>query len=72
MSAINNGLKAVACGLGALAITTVMSWSFVESTSSAPFANLANAANPTAQVAKLANQPRHVWFGQSQPAVLVD
>ena len=72
MNAINDGLKAVACGLGALAITTVMSWSFVESTSSAPFANLTHAASPTAQVAKMTIQPRHVWFGQSQPAVLVD
>jgi hypothetical protein len=55
--------------MGALAITAVMSWSLVESTSAAPWSS---GANPTAQMAKLTIQQRHVWFGQSQPAVLVD
>jgi hypothetical protein len=45
----------------------VMSWSLVQSTASAP-----GSVAPTAHVAKLTIQPRHVWFGQSQPAVLVD
>jgi len=68
MNAIDTGLKALACGLGALAITTVMSWSLVESTASVP-----GASTPSAAVmAKFTIQPRHVWFGQSQPAVLVD
>jgi hypothetical protein len=66
MSAINNALKSLACGMGALAITAVMSWTFVQSTATAP------GATPAAQVAKLSIQQRHVWFGQSQPAVLVD
>jgi hypothetical protein len=66
MSAINNSLRALACGMGALAITTVLSWTFVQNTSSAP------GATPTAQMAKLTIQQRHVWFGQSRPAVLVD
>ena len=66
MNALNAGLKAVACGMGALAITAVMSWSFVQSTAAAP------GAAPAAQMAKLTIQQRHVWFGQSQPAVLVD
>jgi aryl-alcohol dehydrogenase-like predicted oxidoreductase len=66
MSTINTGLKALACGMGALAITAVMSWSFVQSTSVAP------GATSAAQMAKLTIQQRHVWFGQSQPAVLVD
>lgn len=66
MNALNNSLKALACGMGALAITAVMSWSFVQSTSAAP------GSVPTAQIAKLTIQQRHVWFGQSQPAVLVD
>lgn len=70
MSILENGLKAVACGLAAVAVTAVMSWSFVQSTSGVPFVNLWTPA--TTQVAKLANQPRHVWFGQSRPAVLVD
>ncbi|MGH8139470.1 MAG: hypothetical protein ACREVV_14945 [Steroidobacteraceae bacterium] len=70
MNAMNTSLKALACGLGALAITVVMSWSFVESTSAAP--SWTSEASPTTHMAKLMVQPRHVWFGQSQPAVLVD
>ena len=66
MSTIKNSLKTLACGLGALAITAVLSWTFVESTSVAP------GTVATAQMAKLTIQQRHVWFGQSQPAVLVD
>ena len=66
MNAMTNSLKALACGMGALAITAVMSWSFVQSTSTAP------GVVPVAQMAKLTIQQRHVWFGQSQPAVLVD
>ena len=66
MSTINNSLRTLACGMGALAITAVLSWTFVQTTSAAP------GAAPTAQMAKLTIQQRHVWFGQSQPAVLVD
>jgi hypothetical protein len=68
MNVLNSGLKAVACGMGALAITAVMSWSFVQSTSVVP----GSSAAPTVKMAKLTIQQRHVWFGQSQPAVLVD
>jgi hypothetical protein len=70
MNMLNTGLKALACGLGALAITSVMSWSLVESTSTSatPWAT----AESATEMAKLTIQPRHVWFGQSQPAVLVD
>jgi hypothetical protein len=32
-SVMNTGLKALVCGMGALAITAVMSWSLVTSTS---------------------------------------
>ena len=66
MNALTAMTKATACGLGALAITAVMSWSFVTSTATAP------GATPVARIAKLTIQQRHVWFGQSQPAVLVD
>ena len=66
MNTLNNSLKTLACGMGALAITAVLSWTFVQSTSVAP------GAASTAQMAKLTIQQRHVWFGQSQPAVLVD
>ena len=69
MSTLNNGMKALACGFGALAITLVMSWSFVQSTTAAPGVTL-ETASP--HMAKLTIQPRHIWFGQSQPAVLVD
>lgn len=69
MSTLNNGLKALACGFSALAITMVASWSFVESTMAAPGVTL---TAPTTHMAKLTIQPRHIWFGQSQPAVLVD
>jgi hypothetical protein len=68
MSTLNTSLKTLACGMGALAITAVMSWSLVQSTSTVPGASAA----PTARVAKLTIQQRHVWFGQAQPAVLVD
>ena len=67
MSTINSTLRSLACGLGALAITAALSWSFVQSTSNAP-----GGAAPVAQMAKITIQQRHVWFGQSQPAVLVD
>ena len=66
MNALTATLKAGACGLGALAITAVMSLGFVQSTATAP------GLVPVAQMAKLTIQQRHVWFGQSQPAVLVD
>ena len=65
---INNGLKVLACGAAAVAITLVLSFSFVHST-----AVVHNAAyTGTPWVAKLSVQPAHAWFGQPQPAVLVD
>jgi len=66
MNMLNTALKVLACGTGALAITAVMSWSVVTSTATV------SGANASAQVAKITIQQRHVWFGQSQPAVLVD
>jgi hypothetical protein len=68
-SPIRTGLRALACGVGALAITTVLSWSLVDSTAAAP--STFRATHHTRMV-KLTIQPRHVWFGQSRPAVLVD
>ncbi len=74
MNTLYTSLKTLACGMGALAITAVISWSLIASTAtvSAAAAYSASTAAPTAQVAKLTIQQRHVWFGQSQPAVLVD
>ena len=66
-SLINNGLKALACGTAALAITAAMSLSFVQST--AVVHNTTLTAN--LWTARLV-QPSHAWFGQPQPAVLVD
>ena len=65
---INNGLKALACGTAALAITAALSLSFVQST--AVVHNTPTTATPW--MAMLTVQPAHVWFGQPQPAVLVD
>ena len=64
---VNKGLKAVACGTAAVAITLAMSLSFVESTAVVHNTTLTT----TAWTARLV-QPSHAWFGQPQPAVLVD
>jgi hypothetical protein len=66
---INNGLKAMACGTAALAITVAMSLSLIQST--AVVHNTAPVTT-TPWLAKLSLQPAHSWFGQPQPAVLVD
>jgi hypothetical protein len=67
-SFVNNGLKVLACGTAAVAITLVASFSFVHSTAVVRDATYA----PTPWVAKLSVQHSHAWFGQPQPAVLVD
>jgi hypothetical protein len=64
---INNGLKAISCGAAAVVITLVMSLGFIHST--ALVHNTTPA--PAAWMAKLSVQPG-TWFGQPQPAVLVD
>jgi hypothetical protein len=65
---INNGLKVVACGAAAIAITAAVSLSFIQST--AVVRNDHSASTPW--TAKLSVQPGHTWFGQPEPAVLVD
>ena len=64
---VNNGLKAVACGTAAVAITLAMSLSFIQSTAVVHNTTL----TPNLWTARLV-QPSHAWFGQPQPAVLVD
>ena len=64
---LNNGLKVVSCGAAAIVITLAMSFSVVHST--AVVHNTTPA--PAPWMAKLSTQPG-TWFGQSQPAVLVD
>ncbi len=65
---INSGLKNVACGAAAALITAVFAMAFVQSTAAAPWSN----DGASARVATLSIQPDHAWFGQPQPAVLVD
>jgi hypothetical protein len=67
---VNKSLKVLACGSAAAAITLVTSMSFVQST--AQVRNPTAYAAPTPWMAKLSVQPGHSYFGQPQPAVLVD
>jgi hypothetical protein len=55
----------VTCGTAAVLITLLLSVAFVQSTSVAP------GTRPEARHA-LALQSAHSWFGQPEPAVLVD
>lgn len=69
---INNGLKVLTCGAAAVAITVVCSLSFVQSTAVVHNDSYTPAAVTTPWTAKLSAQPGHAWFGQPEPAVLVD
>lgn len=53
------------CGFGAALITVVLSMSFVASTAVPPGTH-----TPATRI--VAVQPEHAWFGQPEPAVLVD
>lgn len=55
----------VACGAAAALITLVISLAFVQSTSLAP-------GTRADGIHIVAVQPQHAWFGQPEPAVLVD
>lgn len=66
MNAMTTSLKTLACGMGALAITAVLSWSFVQST--ATFTT----GTPAVHMAKVSTPHHHVRLGQFEPAVLVD
>ena len=54
------------CGAAATLITLVLSLSFLQSTARAPGVHAA----PTLRL--VAIPPGHAWFGQPEPAVLVD
>jgi hypothetical protein len=56
------------CGAAAMAITLAISLAFVQST--AVVRN--DSYSPAPWTAKLSLEPGHAWFGQPQPAVLVD
>jgi hypothetical protein len=55
----------VTCAAAAALITLMLSLGLVESTAVPPGAHATDAA-------LFAQQPLHTWFGQPQPAVLVD
>jgi hypothetical protein len=57
--------RQLTCGAAAALITLLLSLTFVESTSLPPGAHAGTAV--FVQV-----HPRHAWFGQPEPAVLVD
>jgi len=67
---LNKGLRTLTCGTAALVITVVMSLSFIQSTAVVHD----GVAGFTPQVARLWVQPSpsHTWFGQPEPAALVD
>jgi hypothetical protein len=53
------------CGAAATFITLMLSVTFVESTATPP-------GTRAAGVLFMPVQPQHAWFGQPEPAVLVD
>jgi len=59
-------LRDLACGAAAAVITLILSVSFVQSTSVPPGTRAASGH------VFVALQPEHPWFGQPEPAVLVD
>ena len=65
---LDNGLKALTCAAAAVVITAVASVGFVQSTAVVR----TGYSTPAAWTAKLSVQPGHTWFGQPEPAVLVD
>ena len=66
MNALNVLYRDVTCAAAAIVITAVLGLSFVQSTAVSPGARAA------AAIATVSLQMAPVWFGQPQPAVLVD
>jgi hypothetical protein len=67
MNALTANLsRDLTCGAAAVLITTALSATFVESTAVAPEARVEEARHV------LTLQLTHGWFGQPEPAVLVD
>lgn len=64
MNALATAYRNLTCAMAALVICTVCSMAFVQSTSTAP--------GTDAQVTTIAHAAAPSWFGQPQPAVLVD
>jgi hypothetical protein len=55
----------LSCGAAAIVITAVLAGAFVQSTSTAPGTHIESGR-------MFALQTTHGWFGQPEPAVLVD
>jgi hypothetical protein len=55
----------VSCGAAAILIAVIATLSFVQATSVPPGMH-------AARTSFVARQPAHAWFGQPEPAVLVD
>jgi hypothetical protein len=65
MNALNVLYRDLSCAAAAIVITAVLGLSFVQSTAVAP-------GTRTAAIPTVSLQTAPVWFGQPQPAVLVD
>jgi len=65
---LNNGLKVLSCGAAAIVITALGSVAFLRDTAVVH----TNSYTAAPWVAKLSVEPAHAWFGQPEPAVLVD
>ena len=65
MNGISMLYRDVACGVAAAFITLMLSLTFVQSTALPP-----GARGGTSVFVQI--QPHHAWFGQPEPAVLVD
>ena len=66
---VSIALRDLACGAAAALITLILSASVVQSSSVPPGARAARAHTSHVFIAL---QPRDAWFGQPEPAVLVD
>ena len=66
MNTFANALyRDLTCGVAAILITAVLGMGFVASTAVPPGTHAAAARTVSVQ-------PEHAWFGQPEPAVLVD
>jgi len=63
---VNTLYRDFACGSAAVLITLILSAAFVQATSLPP------GMHATSSNVFIALQPQHAWFGQPEPAVLVD
>jgi hypothetical protein len=66
---LDSATRTMSCGFGALALTAIMTWAFLDSTASV---QATGAVVASAHSTRMPIQSRHLWFGQSQPAALVD